>query len=52
MRLQIADPMLIDKRVGNKPIYLILAMDADKTIRLKPQNLVVGLPLTSATSVA
>lgn len=52
MRLQIVDARLIDKRVGNKPIYLILAMDADKTIRLKPQNLVVGLPLTSAASVA
>lgn len=52
MRLQVVDTRLIDKRVGNKPIYLILAMDADKTIRLKPQNLVVGLPLTSAASVA
>lgn len=52
MRLEIADAHLVDKRVGNKPIYLILAMDADKTIRLKPQNLVVGLPLTPAASIA
>lgn len=52
MRLQIADPRLVDQRVGDKPIYLILAMDADKTIRLKPQNLIAGLPLHSVASVA
>lgn len=52
MRLQIADARLVDKRVGDKPIYLILAMDGDKTIRLKPQNLIAGLPLRSDASVA
>jgi hypothetical protein len=48
MRLSIADVALVDKRVGAKPIYLILAMDADKVVRLKPQNLIAGLPLTSS----
>jgi hypothetical protein len=42
----------VDERVGTRPIYLILAMDADKVVRLKPQNLIVGLPLTSAANVA
>jgi len=45
MRLDIEDARLADERVGNKPIYLILAMGADKVVRLKPQNLVAGLPI-------
>src|SRR2546430_2414420 len=45
MRLDIEDARLVDERVGNKPIYLILAMGADKVVRLKPQNLVAGLPI-------
>ena len=52
MRLTIADTRLVDERVGNKPVYLILAMGADKVVRLKPQNLVVGLPLASTANVA
>ncbi|MFN3672058.1 MAG: DUF6352 family protein [Bosea sp. (in: a-proteobacteria)] len=30
------------------PIYLIMAMNPDKLLRLKPQNLVAGLPLAGA----
>lgn len=45
MRVTFDDARFVDERVGTKPIYLILAMDAEKTVRLKPQNLVVGLPL-------
>jgi hypothetical protein len=30
--------------IGNDPIYLILAMTADKVLRMKPQNLLTGLP--------
>ncbi|MCX7307341.1 MAG: DUF6352 family protein [Afipia sp.] len=52
MRLTFEDLRFVDGRVGGKPIYLILAMDADKIVRLKPQNLVAGLPLTSAANVA
>ena len=52
MRLAFEDARFVDERVGTKPIYLILAMDADKIVRLKPQNLVAGLPLTSAANVA
>ncbi len=50
MRLNIEDSRLVDERVGKKPIYLILAMDDDKVVRLKPQNLVAGLPLVSSAS--
>ena len=52
MRLTIEDTRLVDERVGNKPVYLILAMGADKVVRLKPQNLVAGLPLAAAANVA
>jgi len=39
MRLNIEDPRLVMKRVGTRPVYLILAMGADRVVRLKPQNL-------------
>ena len=52
MRLNFDDARLVDERVGNKPVYLILAMGADKVVRLKPQNLIAGLPLAAAASVA
>jgi len=52
MRLTFQDARLVDGRVGNNPVYLILAMDSDNIVRLKPQNLVAGLPLASAANVA
>ena len=52
MRLNIEDPRLVDERVGARPVYLILAMGADRVVRLKPQNLVAGLPLTSTANDA
>ena len=52
MRLTIEDARLVDERVGTRPVYLILAMGADKVVRLKPQNLVAGLPLVSTANVA
>ena len=32
-------------RVAGEPVYLILAMTTNRIVRLKPQNLVTGLPL-------
>jgi hypothetical protein len=52
MRLTIEDAGLVDERVGTTPVYLILAMGADKVVRLKPQNLIVGLPLVAPAHVA
>jgi hypothetical protein len=52
MRMDIEDARLVDERVGDKPIYLILAMGADRVVRLKPQNLIAGLPLASSARVA
>src|SRR3954466_2141475 len=51
MRLSFEDTRLVDERVGDKPVYLILAMGTDKVVRLKPQNLVAGLPLAAAATV-
>lgn len=52
MRMTFEDLRFVDERVGDRPVYLILAMGADKIVRLKPQNLVVGLPLASTANVA
>ena len=52
MRMTIADVRRVDERVGTKPVYLILAMGADKVVRVKPQNLVIGLPLAPRVNVA
>jgi hypothetical protein len=50
--LTIEDTHLVDDRVGARPVYLILAMGADKVVRLKPQNLIAGLPLASTVNIA
>jgi hypothetical protein len=45
MRLDIEDRRLVDERVGDKPVYLIMAMTSDRSLRMKPQNLLTGLPI-------
>jgi len=44
-RLEFADPAPVQPRVRGRPVYLALAMAADGTVRMKPQNLLVNLPL-------
>jgi hypothetical protein len=44
-RLTFRDPSLVIDKVKGEPVYLILAMTPDKIIRMKPQNLVTGLPI-------
>ena len=44
-RLGFSDAGEVRPEVGAQPIWLILAMTPDRTIRMKPQNLIVGLPL-------
>jgi hypothetical protein len=43
--------VVLDKAKG-EPIYLILAMTADRTLRMKPQNLVTGLPIAHLEAVS
>lgn len=44
-RLDFADPRVMDPKVAGRPVYLIMALTEDMILRLKPQNLIVGLPL-------
>jgi len=44
-RLEFADPSVMPADIAGRPVYLALAMSEDKTLRLKPQNLLVNLPL-------
>ena len=44
-RLTFRDPHLVMETVGQEPVYLILAMSEDRIIRMKPQNLLTGLPI-------
>jgi hypothetical protein len=51
-QLRFADLTLVDPRVGADPVYLILAMTRDQVMRVKPQNLIVGLPISRLESVS
>ena len=42
--------IVLDKARG-EPIYLILAMTPDRMLRMKPQNLVTGLPIAHFEAV-
>jgi hypothetical protein len=44
-RLAFADASLINDDLEGEAVYLILAMTADQKVRMKPQNLVMGLPV-------
>ena len=44
-RLEIKDQSLVLDDVAGKPVYLGLAMDAKDRVQIKPQNLLVNLPL-------
>jgi hypothetical protein len=44
-RLMFADHAVATDALAGEPVYLILAMTAGKTLRMKPQNLLTGLPV-------
>jgi hypothetical protein len=44
-RLTFRDQSVVQDKVKGEPAYLILAMDRDNVLRMKPQNLVTGLPI-------
>lgn len=49
--LTFRDPSIVIEKVRGEPVYLILAMTEDKLIRMKPQNLVTGLPIRHLEAV-
>ena len=51
-RLTFRDPSVAIEKVGHEPVYLILAMSPDKIIRMKPQNLIGGLPVKHFETVS
>jgi hypothetical protein len=46
-RLSFDDPSLMPPSIAGRPVYLALMMTPEKTLRLKPQNLLVNLPLAT-----
>jgi hypothetical protein len=50
-RLDFADPRDARADLGKRPVYLILAMTPDRKVYMKPQNLLVGLPLAQGRGV-
>jgi Family of unknown function (DUF6352) len=48
-RMQLADDTPVQDRVKGRPIYLGLAMTPKKRLKMKPQNLLMNLPLTVAS---
>jgi hypothetical protein len=50
-RLTFRNPDVAMEKVKGEPIFLIMAMDKDKILRLKPQNLVTGLPIRHLEAV-
>ena len=50
-RLSFRDPGVVTEKLRGEPIYLIMATTPEKVLRLKPQNLVSGLPVRHAETV-
>jgi hypothetical protein len=51
-RLKFVDESAVLEQVRGEPTYLLIAASNDMTLRLKPQNLITGLPLRPASEVA
>lgn len=46
--LRFKNPADMRQAIAGKPVYLAMAMDADNKLKLKPQNLLLNLPLNRA----
>jgi len=44
-RLTFANPAVVDDALEREPVYLILAATSEHIVRMKPQNLLTGLPI-------
>jgi hypothetical protein len=47
-RLEFKDPDLVRMDLRGRPVYMAMAQDEKRRLRLKPQNLLVNLPLAAA----
>ena len=50
-RLGFLDTALVTDALEREPVYLILAMTPDRMVRMKPQNLLTGLPIRHPEAV-
>jgi hypothetical protein len=50
-RMTFRDPSVMTQEVRGDPVYVLLAMTADQTVRVKPQNLLSGLPVRRLETV-
>ena len=50
-RLTFGDAEVVIERMADQPVHLILAMAPDRVLRMKPQNLLNGLPIRQLESV-
>ena len=48
-RLDFADPREMRADVAGRPVYLGLMMNTERVLRIKPQNLLLNLPLATRT---
>ncbi|MFO1364035.1 MAG: DUF6352 family protein [Burkholderiales bacterium] len=46
-RLEFAEPAAMRPDLAGRPVYLALGMDESNVVRMKPQNLLVNLPLAA-----
>lgn len=44
-KLEFDEPAVMRPEIAGRPVYLAMAMDAGKRLKLKPQNLLLNLPL-------
>jgi hypothetical protein len=51
-RLTFRNPDAVLDKARGEPIYLIMAMTPERTLRMKPQNLVTGLPIVDLEIVS
>jgi hypothetical protein len=49
--LTFKDPGIVLDKVERAPVYLLLASTAEHLLRMKPQNLVTGLPIKHLEAV-
>ena len=47
-RLEFADPAEASREMAGRPVYLGLACRPDRTLKLKPQNLLINLPVAAS----
>jgi Family of unknown function (DUF6352) len=51
-RLSFRNPEVVLDKAKGEPIYLLLAMTPDRVLRMKPQNLITGLPIAQLEAVS